>query len=291
MTPQIRLIVFAVVALIAVSVVSDSCFVVNQSEQAIILRFGEPTKVIEKPGLKVKWPFIEDVVFLDHRVLDLSPPGQEATLNDQKRLEVDGFALYRITDPLKFIEAFQTQEPIDRAQTQLNDTINSTMREVLATYAMTALLSEQRDKIMTDIKTAVNQKVASFGVEIVDVRIRRADLPEETTQAVFARMRSERQRQAAEFRGEGQQQSQQIRAKADRDRTVILAEAQRDAQIKRGEGEQTALKIIGDAANRDPQFYSFYRSLEAYRDALGSNNTAYVLSPKSDFFRYLDKAP
>ena len=220
---------------------------------------------------------------LDRRVLELDPPVEQVILADQKRLDVDAFARYRITDPLRFYQTVGTEAI---AETRMNATVNSALRRVLGSVTLLAVLSDERTRVMNEIRTQVNNDAQRLGVEIVDVRIRRADLPEETSQAIFARMRSEREREASEARAQGQEQAQQIRSRAERERTVILAEAQRDAQILRGEGDNQALKLIGQATSADPQFYSFYRTLEAYRSSLNPDDTTLVLSPTGEFFRY-----
>lgn len=272
------------VAIVAIVVLgSASLFTVNEAQQALVLQFGEPRRVIREPGLQFKLPFIQEVRVLDRRVLDLDPPVEQVILADQKRLDVDAFARYRIHDPLKFYQTAGTEAV---AETRMNAIVNSALRRVLGNVTVLAVLSEERSRIMNDIKGQVNAEAQRFGIEIVDVRIRRADLPEETSQSIFARMRSEREREAAEARAQGQEQSQQIRSRAERERTVILAEAQRDAQILRGEGDNQAIKLIADATSADPQFYSFYRSLEAYRKSMNRDDTTLVLSPTGEFFRY-----
>jgi membrane protease subunit HflC len=264
-------------------VVSSSLFTVNEAQQALVLQFGEPMRIIREPGLKAKIPFIQEVRMLDRRVLDLDPPVEQVILADQKRLDVDAFARYRIKDPLRF---YQTAGTEAIAETRLNSIVNSSLRRVLGSVTLLAILSDERARVMNDIRGQVNGEAERFGIEIVDVRIRRADLPEETSQAIFARMRSEREREAAEARAQGQEQAQQIRSRAERERTVILAEAQRDAQILRGEGDNQALRLIGEATSSDPQFYSFYRTLQAYRASLNQDDTTLVLSPTGEFFRY-----
>lgn len=267
---------------------SNAFFTVNEARQALVLQFGQPVRVVQEPGLKFKLPFIQNVVMMDRRVLDLDPPVEQVILADQKRLDVDAFARYRIVDPLKFFQSVQSETA---AEGRLNNIVNSSLRRVLGSATLLAVLSEERGRIMTDIRNQVNGEAKRFGIEIVDVRIRRADLPEETSQAIFARMRSERVREASEARAQGQEQSQQIKSRADRERTVILAEAQRDAQIMRGEGDNQALSIIAGATGSDPQFYAFYRTLEAYRTSISSRDTTMVLSPKGEFFRYFGDGP
>lgn len=280
-----RLVILGVLVLILAVVGSASLFTVHQTQQALVLQFGEWKRTVQKPGLNVKVPFVQNVVMIDRRVLDIDPPVEQVILADQKRLEVDAFARYRIADPLRFYQSVGTEA---NAETRLSAVVNSALRRVLGNVTLLAVLSEERARVMTDIRTQVNQEAQRFGIEIVDVRIRRADLPEATSQAVFERMRSEREREAREARAQGQEQAQQIRSRAERERTVILAEAQRDAQVLRGEGDNQAIRILADAGARNPEFYQFYRSLEAYRQALRQDNTALVLSPDNDFLRFFD---
>lgn len=277
-----------IAAVVLVVVGSASLYTVNEARQALVLQFGQPVRMVQTPGLKFKIPFIQNVVMMDRRVLDLDPPVEQVILADQKRLDVDAFARYRITDPLKFFQSVQSETA---AEARLNNIVNSSLRRVLGSATLLAVLSEERARIMTDIREQVNGEAKKLGIEIVDVRIRRADLPEETSQAIFARMRSERVREAAEARAQGQEQSQQIKSRADRERTVILAEAQRDSQVLRGEGDNQALGIIAKATTVDPEFYDFYRTLEAYRKSLSAKDTTMVLSPHSEFFRYFGDGP
>jgi membrane protease subunit HflC len=268
----------------ALLILSSSVFVVNQQQQALVLQFRESVRTVQEPGLEFKIPFIQTVTFFDKRVLPLEPPDQEAILADQKRIVVDAFARYRITDPLKFFQRLNNERV---AADQLSILVNSSMRQVLGTLTMKDLLSAERANIMMSIRDEMNikAKAADYGVEIVDVRIRRADLPDETSQSIFARMRSERQREAAEFRAMGQEQSQEIKAKADRERVVLVAEARRKSETTRGEGDEEALRTIASATGKDPQFYAFFRSLQAYRETLANKDTSLVLSPDGDFFR------
>ncbi|MDX1922194.1 MAG: protease modulator HflC [Alphaproteobacteria bacterium] len=268
--------------------VSDSIFVVNQQQQALVLQFRDVVRTIHDPGLNFKIPFFQTIAYFDKRVLPLEAPEQEAILADQKRLVVDAFARYRITDPLKFFQRLNNERV---ANDQLGILVNSSMRQILGTLSMTDVLSEQRAKIMVAIRDEMNDKAksADYGVEIVDVRIRSANLPDETSQAIFARMISERKREAAEFRAKGQELSQEIKAKAEREKTVLLAEAQRKAESRRGEGDQEALRIVAQATGKDAQFYNFYRSLQAYRETMANKDTSIILSPDSDFFRYFGK--
>lgn len=268
-------------------ILSGSLFIVTETDQAIVLQFGEPKQIYREAGLKFKIPFIQNIVFYDKRVLDLDPPIQQVILSDQKRLNVDSFVRFKIKDPLKF---YQTVGNEKIAEQRLNSVVNSSMRRVLGNVTLQAVLSSERANIMNMIYTQSNEEASKFGIEVVDVRIRSGDLPTETSQAIFARMRSEREREAAEFRAQGQEQAQQIRAKADRERTVLLAEAEKKAQILRGEGDFAALNTLGKETSKDPKFYAFYRSLQAYKTSLGSSDTTMVLSPESEFFRFFSHA-
>ncbi len=265
-------------------VAADSLFVVAQTEQAIILQFGEPMREIKEPGLKVKAPFIQKVIFYDNRLLNLEPPAQEVVLNDKKRLDVDNFTRYRIVDPLKFYQTVRTEV---QARSKLEEIVNSSVRKVLGRSTLQELLSSQRTQIMADISNAVKLDAEQIGVNVADVRIRRADLPVEVLQAINARMKTEREREAKEFRATGQQEAQKIRAEAEKERAVIIAEAEKQAQIIRGEGDRQAIEIWNKAAGIDPRFFAFYRSLEAYKNSLSDKDgTSLVLSPDSEFFRY-----
>jgi len=280
-----KLIALGVVAAATAILASASLFTVNQTQQALVLQLGEWKRTIQEPGLHAKIPFVQNVVLIDSRVLDVDPPIEQVILADQKRLEVDAFARYRITDPLKFYTSVGNENV---AEQRLAATVNSSLRRVLGNATLLAVLSKERGKVMTDIKAQVNQEAAQFGVEIVDVRIRRADLPEATSQAVYERMRSEREREAREARAQGNEQAQQIRSRAERERTVILAEAQRDSQVLRGEGDNQAIRILAESAGKNAEFYGFYRSLDAYKAAMKGDNTQMVLSPDSEFFRYFN---
>lgn len=278
-----KLALLGILASALVVLVSGALFTVNEAQQALVLQLGEPMRVIRKPGLNVKIPFIQNVVIFDRRVLDLDPPVEQVILADQKRLDVDAFARYRIVDPLRF---YQTVGNEHVGEQRLIAIVNSTLRRVLGNVTILAVLSAERANVMTGLRQQVNTEAQRFGIEIVDVRIRRADLPEETSQSIFARMRSEREREAAEARAQGQEQSQEVRSRAERERTVLLAEAQRDAQVLRGEGDKQALRIMAEAAERDTEFYAFYRTLEAYRNTLRPEDTSMVLSPAGEFFRF-----
>jgi membrane protease subunit HflC len=275
-----------IVAIIVIATLLSSLFTVSQAEQALVLRFGASRGVIKDPGLHMKVPFIEDVVRYDARVIDLDPPAEPIYLADQKRIVVDTFTRYRIEDPLRFYEAVRNEES---ARQRLREIVNATLRRVMGTVMLPAILSNERQTIMTEIQRQVQGEARNLGIQIVDVRLRRADLPEETSQAIFDRMKSEREREAREIRAQGQERALQIRSRADRERTVILAEAQSRAQIARGEGDEIANRVLGEAYGQNPQFFALYRSLQAYRTSLGDNNTSLVLSPDSEFFRYFDQ--
>lgn len=261
----------------------NSVYVLDQREQAIVLQFGEPVRVVKEPGLKFKIPFIQKVVFYDKRLLNLDPPAQEIVLNDKKRLDVDSFTRYKIVDPLKFYQTVRT-EP--QARSKLEEIVNSSVRNVLGRITLQELLSGKRAQIMTDISTAVKKDASQIGVSVAEVRIRRADLPIEVLQAINDRMKAERERDAKEARAQGQQAAQQIRATADKESTIIVAEAEKKAQVIRGEGDKAATDIWNEAASDDAEFYAFYRSLEAYRKSFGGEKKSFVLSPDSEFFKY-----
>lgn len=266
-------------------IAANSVYIVSQPEQAIVLQFGEPIRLVKEPGLKFKVPFIQNVVVYDTRLLNLDPPAQEVVLNDKKRLDVDSFTRYKIVDPLRFYKTVRSEE---MARSKLAEIVNSSVRKILGRITLPELLSQQRTKIMSDISQAVKADAAQIGVSVADVRIRRADLPIEVLQAINARMKSEREREAKEFRGQGQQLSQQIKAMAEKEKTILIAEAEKRAQIIRGNGDKESTEIWNNAANTDPEFYAYYRSLEAYRKAMGNGDTSMVLSPNSEFFEFFE---
>src|SRR5271169_4219619 len=280
-----RRVLFAGAAVLVVAgiLAMSSLFIVDQTEQALVLQFGQPRRVIDTPGLQFKQPFIQNVIFYDKRLLDFEPPPEEVIASDQKRLVVDTYARYRITDPLLFYQTVATEFT---ARARLGALVSGSLRQVIGNVTLSALLSDQRPAIMHQIRDAVAGQAKPFGIEVVDVRIRRADLPPQNSEAIFARMRSERQQQAALYRGEGGQAAKTVRANADRERTVILADAQRDAQKVRGDGDAKAIAIYANAYGQDKDFFAFYRSLQAYRDAFTGNNTSFVLNPNSSFFRF-----
>ena len=277
--------VLGVIAAAVVILLLSATYIVYQSEQAIVLQFGEPIRVVREPGLKFKIPFVQNVVFYDARLLNLDPPAQEVVLNDKKRLDVDSFTRYKIIDPLKFYQTVRTE---NQARSKLAEIVNSSLRKVLGRITLTELLSEKRTQIMSDISKTVKKDAEAIGVSVADVRIRRADLPREVMQAINDRMKTERQRDAKEFRAKGQQAAQNIRAKADKEATIIIAEAEKNAQITRGEGDKEAVKLWNKTVGQDVEFYDFYRSLDAYRKSLSNKDTSLVLSPDSDFFKYFN---
>jgi membrane protease subunit HflC len=276
----------AAAALIVVGILAMSAFfIVSQTEQALVLQFGKPIRVITEPGLRTKQPFIQNVIPYDKRLLDFEPPPEEVIASDQKRLIVDTYARYRITDPLLFYQSVNS-EAVARAR--LGALVSGSLRQVIGNVTLSALLSPQRAAIMRRIRDEVATQAKPLGIDVVDVRIRRADLPPQNSEAIYARMRSERQQQAALYRGEGTQAAKTVRANADRERTVILADAQRNAQKVRGEGDAKAIEIYADAFGKDQKFFAFYRSLQAYRDALNGNTTSFVLNPSNSFFRFFE---
>ncbi len=270
--------------IVILGIAYTSMFQIYEVKQGIVLQFGEPLRIESEPGIHFKMPW-HDVIYLEKRILNLDVSAQEIIALDQKRMVVDAIARFKIIDPLK---TYQTQGTERRAAGQLNNVISSTVREVLGNQNFITLLSGERANLMNVIRDSVNSEAQVWGIEVVDVRIKRADLPQANSQAIFQRMQTERQREAQEARAEGQEQSVLIRAKADRDRTVLIAEAERDAQILRGEGDGEAVRIFAEAFGKDESFFEFYRSMEAYKKALGSDETTMVLSPDSEFFKFFN---
>ncbi|MEM6617561.1 MAG: protease modulator HflC [Pseudomonadota bacterium] len=261
----------------------SALFTVHQTQQALVLQFGEAKRVIRDPGLHVKIPFIQNVFYLDKRILDLDSPAQEVIAADQKRLVVDAFARYTIEDALAFRRTAGSEAV---ANSRLATILNSAVRRVLGDASFEAVVRDDRPELMARITGQVNREAANFGIRIVDVRIRRADLPEANSQAIFTRMQTERQQEAAEIRAQGEEIARRIRSRADRDVTVLEAEAERDSQRIRGEGDATRNAVFNDAFGRDPDFFAFYRSMQAYEQALPGSNTRLILSPDSELFRF-----
>ncbi len=262
-----------------------SMFVVHQVQQVLVLQFGDPKRVIKEPGLKFKLPLIQNTVDYDKRILDYDLPVEEIIASDQKRLVVDPFARYKILDPLKFYQTVRNENGI---RNRLNSIIIAALRRVVGGVKLSSLLTDKRQSIMSDIRDEVNREAQRFGIEVIDVRIRRADLPEANSLAIFDRMKSEREKEAREYRAQGQEASKRIRSIADRDKTVILANASKKGQILRGEGDSQSIKIYANAFNKDPEFFMFYRSMQAYKESLSDESTTMVLSPNSDFFKYFN---
>ena len=260
-----------------------SLFTVKEINQAIVLQFGDPKKIISTPGLQVKIPFIQNVVFLDRRILSLDPAPEEVIASDQKRLIVDAFARFKITDPLKFYISVGNERV---ARSRLATIINSRLRSVLGTQSLATLLSEDRTKQMAIIQEGVNNEAGKFGIEIIDVRIKRADLPQANSEAIYRRMQTEREREAKEFRAKGAEMAVTITSTADKEVTVILANAKKQSEIMKGEGDGLRNKIFADAFGRDPEFFAFYRAMQAYETALIGGDTSLILSPDSDFFKF-----
>jgi membrane protease subunit HflC len=275
----------ATIALFALIVIHLSFFTVSQTEMALITQFGDPKRVILEPGLHVKTPLVQTVIIFDRRLLDYDSPPEEVILGDQRRLIVDSFTRYRITDPLRYYQAVGPTE--DGIRARLNSVVTSSLRRVLGSETLLDVLSAQRERIMGAIRGQVNSEMSGFGVQITDVRIRRADLPAENTDAILQRMQSERGRVARQARAEGAEASAKIKADADRQRTVILADAHAGAERLRGEGEAQSIAIYANAFQRDPQFFAVWRTLQAYKEAFGNNHSRLILSPDNDFLRLL----
>lgn len=279
---RIFLIVLAVVVVAAAIVASNSMFTVHQTTQAIVLWLGKPQRVLKEPGLEFKAPFVEDVIFYDSRVLDLDPPAVEVQMIDKKRINIDAYLRYRIVDPLLFFQAVRTERNF---QDRFIRVTQSAVKRVIGKISLVELLSEDRDNVMAQIRTEVDNEAPSYGVVIIDVRIGRTDLPVVISQNVYDRMRTERDREARELRAQGSEEAKKIRARADREKTVLLADAKRTSDILRGEGEGERNRILAAAFGKDPDFFDFYKSMEQYQKSLVGGTTM-VLSPDSDFFRY-----
>ena len=275
-------IILPIIAVIAATAFF-SIFIVKEVNQAIVLQFGDPKRIITKPGLNFKLPFIQNVVFLDKRILNLDAPPEEVIASDQKRLIVDAFARFQIIDPLKFYISVGNERV---ARSRLSTIINSRIRSVLGTQRLQTLLSEDRTKQMALIQEGVNKEAEKFGIKIIDVRIKRADLPQANSDAIFARMQTERNREAKEFRAKGAEMAVTITSTADKEVTVILADAQKKSEIMKGEGDGQRNKIFAEAFGQDPEFFAFYRAMQAYEKALIGGETSLVLSPDSEFFKF-----
>ena len=271
------------IIIVLVATAFFSIFIVKEINQAIVLQFGDPKRIILKPGLNFKLPFIQNVVFLDKRILNLDAPPEEVIASDQKRLIVDAFARFQIVDPLKFYISVGNERV---ARSRLSTIINSRIRSVLGTQRLQTLLSEDRTKQMALIQEGVNAEAGKFGIKIVDVRIKRADLPPANSEAIYRRMQTEREREAKEFRAKGAEMAITITSTADKEVTVILANAQKQSEIMKGEGDGKRNKIFAGAFGQDPEFFAFYRAMQAYEKALIGGDTSLILSPDSEFFKF-----
>ncbi len=275
--------IYWITLLVIVATLFSTLFIVEQTEQVLVLQFGEAKRVIKEPGLHYKIPFVQNVARFDRRIIDLNADPEEVIASDQKRLIVDAFAKYRIINPLQFYQTVRTEA---KMQERLNAILQARLRGVLGSHPLSALLTDQRVKIMATIRDNITKEAAAFGIEVVDVRIMRADLPSNNSQAIFLRMQTERAREAKEFRAKGAEEGQRITARADRDKAVLLAEARKKSEILRGEGDGDATRIFAEAFGRDPAFFDFYRTMQAYRATLNKENTRMVLSPDSGFLRH-----
>jgi len=273
----------AALVLVVLILSYGSVFRVDQTRQALVVRLGQPVRVVTDPGLNFKIPLIDSVIHIDKRILDIESPAQEVIASDQKRLFVDAFARYRIKDSLQF---YQSLGSVGNANSQLQILLNSALRRVLGEATLTHVVRDERAQLMARVREQLETEAQAFGIAVVDVRIRRADLPEQNSQAVYDRMKAERQREVAEFKAQGSQRAQEINARADRDVTVLTAEAEAKAQQTRGEGDAERNRIFADAFGRDPDFFAFYRTMQAYEAALRSNDTRMLLRPDSEFFRF-----
>nr|AIA11873.1 protein of unknown function (DUF4142) [uncultured bacterium] len=276
-------IVTLVVLFLAAIVLYSSVFTVSQTEQALVVRLGRPVDVVSEPGLNFKAPFIDTVISIDKRILDLENPSQEVIAADQKRLVVDAFARYRIKNALRF---YQSIGSIQAANIQLTTLLNAALRRVLGEATFINVVRDERESLMTRIRDQLDREADQYGIQLVDVRIRRADLPEQNSQAVYKRMQTEREREAQEFRAQGGQKAQEIRSKADREATVIVADANSTAEQTRGVGDAERNRLFAEAYGRDPEFFAFYRSMTAYETGLRSSDTRFLLRPDSEFFRF-----
>ena len=281
---RLNIILLIIIAAIAATA-SSALFSVNETQQALVIQFGEPKRTVDQPGLKFKLPFIQDVIFFEKRVLSFIPDeGEEAILKDQKRLKVDTYARFKIVDPLRFYQSVRNEI---EARKQLDTIVDSALREELGLRGLKEILSEQRNSITKNIRDQVNIKARTLGMEIIDIQIRRADYPEVTSQAIFARMISERERIAREFRATGEEEAQKIRASAEKQRVVTVADGARQSQEIRGAGDAEAIRIYAEAFGQDPEFFSFYRSMEAYKKSFNQDDTM-VINPTGDFFKFFE---
>lgn len=288
------------VGILGLFVLANAIFIVQQTEQALVLQFGKPVRVEHEPGLKFKTPFIQNVEYYDKRLLDFEAESKEVIAADQKRLIVDAFVRYRIVDPLRFKQSVADERTM---RSRFNSILESSLRQVLGSVPLSAMISEKRAETMQNIRTLVNEQAmgrkvkgapdavpkGGFGIEVVDVRIKRADLPPANSEGIYKRMQTERMREAKEFRAKGSEDAQKIRSQADKERTIMLAEARKQSEILRGEGDGTSTKIFSDAFEKDEEFFQFYRTMQAYRRTLSPKDTTLVMSPDNDFLKLLEK--
>ncbi len=281
-----RNIIIGATTLVILFILSSSYFYVDQRVQALVLQFGEPVRVIKEPGLQFKIPLIQNVEYFDKRLILFDNPVEEIISADRKRLIVDAFARYKITDPLRYYQSIRFESALSN---RLGSILNDSLRQVLGRVPLQAVISDNRSILLEEVAKLVFDAAKDFGLQIEDVRIRRADLPTANSEAIFRRMQTERQQEAAQFRAEGEEQSRRVRAEAERERTILLANAERTGEILRGEGDAAKNKILGDAFSQDPDFFSFYRAMQAYITAIDSNDTTMILSPDSEFFEFFNK--
>jgi len=278
----------AILALSATWTLFSASYVVQEGQQALTIRLGKPVAVDSQPGLKAKLPFVDSIIVFDTRLLLLEPRAEQVILGDQKRLEVQTYTRFRIADPLRFYQSLHT---VEQARAQLTQVVSSSVRRELGKVMLQSLLSDERTRVVAAIQDEVAQRARPLGIEVTEVRIHRADLPPETSQAIYERMKSERQREAKELRAQGYEWAQQIQARADRERTIILSEAERNSRIIKGEGDAEANKLLADAYEKDPRFFAFYRALETYRQALAAAGPTLVLSPDAEFLQLFKAGP
>ncbi len=290
---QRNIILAGVVAGMALILLNTTVYTVAQTNQALILEFGRPVKMVHEPGLHFKLPFVQNIEFYDKRLLDFYAEPKEVIAADQKRLIVDAFVRYRITDPLKFKQSVTDERTM---KSRLNAILESSLRQVIGGVPLAAVISEKRAALMAQIRDLVNTQshgnngnLQGFGIEVADVRIMRADLPEANSEGIYRRMQTEREREAKEFRASGAEDAQKIRSQAEKERTILIADAKQKADILRGQGEGEAIRIFADATGQDPEFYQFYRTLAAYRKSISRDDTTMVLSPDSGFLKLMER--
>jgi membrane protease subunit HflC len=276
-----------IIITLALIVFQSSFFTVDQRQQVLILQFGEPIRAINTPGIKFKMPFIQNAIFFEKRIIDLSLPEQEVIASDQKRLIINAFTKFQIIDPLKFYTTVGSSYGLS---SKLSGILDSSLRQVIGEVTLNELLTENRGNIMKKIKDAVGSSSEIFGIKIIDVRIMRADLPKENSDAIYARMQTEREKEAREIRAKGAEEADKIRAEANKEKTIIIAEAKKNSDIVRGNGESESNKIYANSFGRDPEFADFYRSMSAYKTAFSNDKTKMIISPDSDFFKYFNNS-